>query len=365
MLDLIIPSEKNGYKAHLLKIPILIIFTIVITFFNLFAKSSIIAQDYSTLINNESLLVEHNKFRKENNLPELKLNSLLNQSATKKATEMLNLDCWSHYCPEGTQPWKYFDDVGYIYTYAGENLAEGFSNITDVMNAWINSKTHRENILKPEFTEVGFGLITGSYQNRNNNLIIAVHFGSQASYVSADLNSSKITILNPKENETINSEFINVDGQAIGVDKLTIYNNSEYKASPAILDGVFTYRIEDPVQGKNIIVVNGTTQTGEDLNSSVEVNVNLPNNTGNEISIKSDSLIAGFTPGLQNTVNVAFLLFLALLFLIDFVALSRTKMLSSVRSFSHYHFSLLIILIFVILIGGFTGSVGLGIFTLP
>ena len=365
MLDFIIPSEKNGYKAHFIKIPALILITIFLALFNLLAKSSISAQDYTNTINSENLLIEHNKLRESNNLPSLKLNAILINSALSKAQEMLETNCWSHFCPPGVDPWKYFDDAGYIYVYAGENLAEGFTSLDEVMNAWMNSKTHRENILKKEFQEVGFGIISGSYQNRANNLIIVAHFGTQASYVSADVNSNNINILSPKPNETIDSNFINVNGEAKGVNNLQIYNNAEYKASPSILDGVFTYRIEDPIQGKNIVSVSGNTINGSVLSSVVEVNVNLKDKVEGAVSVKSDSSITGLNVTTQNAVNFGFVIFFALLFLVDFIALSRTHVINLQKSFSQYHFAILLIVGIIMVIGGFNGNVGIGIFSLP
>ena len=92
---------------------------------------------------------------------------------------MLAADCWSHYCPDNRSPWEYFDDVNYNYLFAGENLAEGFFLDEDAMVAWMNSPSHRENILKPEYKEVGFGVVHGNFQGQEDNTVIVAHFGAR------------------------------------------------------------------------------------------------------------------------------------------------------------------------------------------
>lgn len=49
-------------------------------------------------------------------------------------------------------------ESGYPYAHAGENLAEGFYNTDLIVTAWINSPTHYENIVKPEYREIGIGV---------------------------------------------------------------------------------------------------------------------------------------------------------------------------------------------------------------
>jgi uncharacterized protein YkwD len=46
---------------------------------------------------------------------------------------------------------------GYAWAWVGENIAEGYSSVEALMQGWMNSSGHRTNILRPQFTEVGFG----------------------------------------------------------------------------------------------------------------------------------------------------------------------------------------------------------------
>lgn len=113
-----------------------------------------------------------NNERVINNLPELKVSPILNQSAQLKAEDMASKGYFAHTSPEGLTPWYWLDLVGYKYNYAGENLAVNFSNTEDVTAAWMNSPTHRANIVKFAYTEVGSGVATGTYKGKEAVFVV-------------------------------------------------------------------------------------------------------------------------------------------------------------------------------------------------
>jgi uncharacterized protein YkwD len=51
--------------------------------------------------------------------------------------------------------------LGYRARYAGENIARGQYSVDEVMDGWMESKTHREHLLSAVFDDVGFGLAFG------------------------------------------------------------------------------------------------------------------------------------------------------------------------------------------------------------
>jgi len=51
--------------------------------------------------------------------------------------------------------------AGIYFTSAGENLASGFLSAEDVVESWMNSTSHKENILNFEFTHIGVGYYAG------------------------------------------------------------------------------------------------------------------------------------------------------------------------------------------------------------
>jgi uncharacterized protein YkwD len=120
-----------------------------------------------------------NKSRTDAGLPRFLLNQTLVASAQSKASDMASKGYFSHNSPDGKTPWYWFDQTGYHFLNAGENLAVNFTDSFDVDRAWMNSPTHRANILKAEFSEIGIALSTGYYQGRLTTFVVE-HFGRPA-----------------------------------------------------------------------------------------------------------------------------------------------------------------------------------------
>lgn len=108
--------------------------------------------DQAVLLNNT------NEHRRQNNLPALSVNLLLNNSALAKCNDMVTRNYWSHYTPDGQAPWVFIKQAGITYRTAGENLAFGYKNSKDVIDGWISSPTHNKNLLEVRFNQVGFGI---------------------------------------------------------------------------------------------------------------------------------------------------------------------------------------------------------------
>lgn len=95
------------------------------------------------------LLALHNQARPAN----YRLNADLCQSAQGRAEKMNQENRMYH----ERDWWKRIDRTGYDARTCGENLGDGFDSTEGVFRAWMNSPTHRQNIMNGEFTEVGFG----------------------------------------------------------------------------------------------------------------------------------------------------------------------------------------------------------------
>lgn len=117
---------------------------------------------YASEINSNNVLNQINEKRAESNLPKLKQNTDLSNAASLKAKDMINRSYFEHYA-FGLAPWDFMKMSGYDYLYAGENLAMDFNTSEGIVNAWMSSPAHRANILDPEFTETGVGIIKGEY----------------------------------------------------------------------------------------------------------------------------------------------------------------------------------------------------------
>jgi uncharacterized protein YkwD len=129
---------------------------------------------YASEMSRNQLLDSTNSRRAERGVGTLTLNSTLNEAAQAKANDMISKDYWSHNTPTGDEPWIFFERAGYKYLKAGENLAYGFSTSDATVVGWMNSQTHRENMLDSVFTEVGFGFANGEDFNDNGKQTVVV-----------------------------------------------------------------------------------------------------------------------------------------------------------------------------------------------
>lgn len=105
-----------------------------------------------------------NKIRRENGLSELKLNWELSRVARYKSQDMCDNKYFSHTSPTYGSPFTMIKNFGISYRTAGENIAKGYRTPQAVVNGWMNSKGHRENILNASFTQIGVGYVSsGNY----------------------------------------------------------------------------------------------------------------------------------------------------------------------------------------------------------
>ncbi len=137
---------------------------------------------YATEMSRTALLNGTNAQRVGNGVPALTINAQLNSSAQAKAQDMLTLDYWAHNSPNGDEPWVFFDAAGYVYAKAGENLAYGFNTSADTIIGWMNSPSHRANILDTAYTEVGFGFVNSeNFVGSGQQTIVVAHYATPVS----------------------------------------------------------------------------------------------------------------------------------------------------------------------------------------
>ena len=88
-------------------------------------------------------------------------NMALERAAQAHAEDMAEKGYFSHTAPDGSDFSARADAAGYTGFPGGENIAQGQRSPEQVMNSWMNSQGHRENILRPRFDEIGVGLHQG------------------------------------------------------------------------------------------------------------------------------------------------------------------------------------------------------------
>lgn len=166
-----IPHEGNEHRPHLLRdygvrnVLALVIFLEIFTFLLPVVSRLNISGGIAAVLP-AVLSILTNEEREAENLPTLVINPILNQAAEMKAQDMASKGYFAHTSPEGKNPWYWLEQAGYEYQYAGENLAVNFNDSKDVTEAWMQSPTHRANIVKNKYTEVGTGVAAGVYEGR-------------------------------------------------------------------------------------------------------------------------------------------------------------------------------------------------------
>lgn len=173
---LFIPHDSNNQRPRVLHPHAFLAYIVFIIFFGfgIRAASNVAPQilGIATNISVEDLLVNTNKKRQDAGLPSLSINPQLSKAAYNKAQDMFTNDYWAHFGPNGESPWDFIISSGYSYSFAGENLAKDFDDSNSVVEAWMESPTHRDNILKPEYQDIGFAVVNGNLNGQETTLVI-------------------------------------------------------------------------------------------------------------------------------------------------------------------------------------------------
>jgi len=134
-----------------------------------------------------------NAERAKAGLAPLTVNSQLAQAAKEKGSDMLTHDYFAHISPSGVTPWFWISKAGYSYQIAGENLAIDFTEAEDVVAAWMASPSHKENLLRPEYTETGLAVVTGEFQGGTSTIVVHMFGKPSGSQVAAEIVSTTPT----------------------------------------------------------------------------------------------------------------------------------------------------------------------------
>lgn len=175
-LHLFSPRSSNNHKAKVLQSSGLLVLASFLIFFqailNFLPKIGPSILGYASQISPDEVIRLTNEKRTQAGLPSLTLNGMLSGAAQAKGNDMIVKDYWAHVAPDGTQPWSFITNAGYKYRYAGENLARDFNNANSAVEAWMNSPTHRENILNPKYKEIGIGVVEGDLAGIDTTIIV-------------------------------------------------------------------------------------------------------------------------------------------------------------------------------------------------
>ncbi|MFC1621929.1 CAP domain-containing protein [Patescibacteria group bacterium] len=171
-----LPHPEQRKRARLLSLNALLgyvlLLVVLLGFFRLVPRYLPGILGYASNISTSDLLRYTNKEREEAGLGTLEFNPTLSKAAAQKAKHMFENNYWAHVSPDGTEPWDFILSSGYDYIYAGENLAKNFSNSKSVVEAWVQSPTHRENLMNPNYEEIGFAVVNGVLDGYETTLVV-------------------------------------------------------------------------------------------------------------------------------------------------------------------------------------------------
>lgn len=174
--DFCVPSKSNAYRPEALERKWLIFFLALILFAEGFLVTSLLvrpgAGDFLALVLGSEIISLTNAERAQADQGVLAENPLLQAAAQAKAEDMAHRSYFSHTGPDGKLPWAWVAEAGYDYHFAGENLAVRFVDSSDVIEAWMASPSHRENIVKPLYREIGVGVAHGMYKGEPATFVV-------------------------------------------------------------------------------------------------------------------------------------------------------------------------------------------------
>ncbi|MCD6528534.1 hypothetical protein J7K44_02755 [bacterium] len=176
-----IPCSENRYRPKFLDSNFLfyyLIFLVVLKIIIVPVFFYLPKSDFFASLTKETLIELTNRERKALGLNLLKESPILDKAAFQKAKDMLALGYFGHYSPTGKSPWYWIRQAGYQYQRAGENLAIGFLEAEEVLQAWNKSSTHRANIVNPGYEEIGIAVLKGNFQGKETTVVVQL-FGSR------------------------------------------------------------------------------------------------------------------------------------------------------------------------------------------
>lgn len=197
----LLPSHANNFKAKILHSSSLFVLAGVLLMLYIVHVPTHLARVLG--LTAASLPVQvlvdiTNQKRTEAGLNSLRLEPTLSAAAAAKGQDMLANGYWAHVAPDGTTPWTFFLHSGYEYRYAGENLARDFDSPAQVVNAWLASPTHRDNMLSGKYQDIGIAVVQGDLAGKPTTIVVQLlgtRLGSSAPIQVAQNSTQPISVV--------------------------------------------------------------------------------------------------------------------------------------------------------------------------
>ena len=132
------------------------------------------------VLTRDAVIIITNQMRADNGLPALAENQLLNAIAESRARDMLEKQYFAHVSPTGEQASDIAQRIGYPYKIIAENIGSGdFYTNQKIVDGWMQSPGHRNNILSSEVQEIGAAVIQGNLKGMETHVTVQI-FGLQS-----------------------------------------------------------------------------------------------------------------------------------------------------------------------------------------
>lgn len=196
--------------------------------------------------------------RTKNGLEALNININLTNAAQAKANDMFKDNYFAHIAPDGTTPWDFIKGAGYEYSYAGENLAIGYTDDQELVTDWMNSPLHRANIMNDKFTEIGVAVVNGTYENENTDIVVQM-FGNP---------------LEVAANNT-NIDDNNIDAEVQGTEDVAVNDQNKPEETAQVENVTSTAEAVTPtVTTTPSVILTEKEQNIDNINSKNQFNIN-------------------------------------------------------------------------------------------
>lgn len=145
----------------------------VFLFASLLVFSAVSAHFYQNqILTPEDVIAATNQVRADHGLSPLRESPTLDLASDDKAFDMAVQKYFAHNNPQGLKPWDWIKKNDYHFTTAGENLAINFTDTDRLLNAWLKSPEHRENLLNPGYQDVGVSIRQFNYEGKNYTVVV-------------------------------------------------------------------------------------------------------------------------------------------------------------------------------------------------
>ncbi len=115
-------------------------------------------EDFDLTQDESELLSLINTEREKNNLSALKIDKDLQNVARLKANDLVENNYFSHISPIYGTPFEMLKSNKISYKTASENIA-GNSSISNAFDSWMNSESHKNNILSNDYNYTGLAVV--------------------------------------------------------------------------------------------------------------------------------------------------------------------------------------------------------------